>query len=301
MIDYLYLFLYRSFELLVNILPKPAIDRTLDVLSTFAYRFSKKHQKIINTNLDLAFDNMLNKQVKDKIGIHTFYNLLQVIIGIIKRDKVSKEELLNDLTFVNEDILLNALKKNKKIIFITGHYGNWELIPPALTTKFNIALSIIGRKLDSPVMDKILVSKREKFNVKMIYRQGAIKHAINALKHDSAVGLLLDQHLGMQKGGIEVNFFNHKVYQSPAASVLGRLTDAAIIPLFISTNDYKKYTLTFYPALPIIKTAQKEDDIKQMTQAQSDIIEKVIRNKPNEWFWVHKRWKGFYPELYKKD
>lgn len=299
MIDYIYLFLYRSFELLVNILPKPAMDRSLNALSAFAYRFSKKHQKIINTNLDLAFNNMLNQQDKNKVGIHTFYNLLQTIIGIMKRDKVSKEALLNDLTFNNEDILLNALKENKKIIFITGHYGNWELIPPALTTKFNIALSIIGRKLDSPVMDQILVAKREKFNVKMIYRKGAIKHAIKALKNNSAIGLLLDQHLGKQQGGIEVDFFNHKVYQSPAASVLGRLTDAAIIPLFITTDDYEKYTLTFYPALPIIKTDQKEDDIKQMTQAQSDIIEKVIRNKPNEWFWVHKRWKGFYPELYK--
>ena len=300
MIDYLYISTYYIFEFLVRILPKSLMNKLLYRLSSFVYRIDKKHHDIINTNLDLAFNNTMSQSQKDIIGKHTFYNLLQTIIGFMRRGKIHKKELLKYITYKNEDILLNALKQEKKIIFITGHYSNWELIPPILTSKFGINLSIIGRKLDSEIMDKLLVRKREKFNVKMIYRQGAMKYAIKTLKENNALGLLLDQHISPKQGAIEVKFFNHRVYQSPAASILGRLTNAVIIPVFISTNNYNDYTLTFYPILPIIKTKNKEADIQKMTQAQSDIIEKVIYNKPDEWFWVHKRWKAFNNDLYKQ-
>jgi len=300
MIDYLYLFLYRSFAFFAKVLPRSIMNSLLRTLSAIAYRFSKKHHQIINANLKLAFSDTLGQQKKDEIGKQTFYNLLQTIVGFMRRDAMTKEDLLSQTTFENENVLLDAINANRKIIFITAHYSNWELIPPLLTTRYGIKLSIIGRKLDSELMDNVLVSHREKFDVKMIYRKGAIKSAIKALKENQAVGLLLDQHLGEKQGGIEVEFFGHKVYQSPAASVLGRMSDAVIIPVFISTNEYENYTLKFYPALPIIKTEDKEKDIAQMCQTQSDVMEDVIRNRPQEWFWVHKRWKGFFPELYKK-
>jgi len=301
MIDYMYLFLYKFFAFLVNILPSSIINIVLSGLSRFSYRFSKKHHQIINANLDLAFDNALPQKEKDKIGIRTFYNLLQTTIGLMRRETYSKEDILRDVIFENEVIVHEALEKEKKIIFITAHYGNWELIPPLLTTHFHLDLSIIGRKLDSKMMDTVLVSNRERFNVKMIYRKNAIKNAVKAIRNGNALGLLLDQHLGEKQGGIAINFFRHKAYQSPAASILARTLDATIIPVFISTADHIKYSLTFYPALPVLKTENKEQDIQQMTQAQADIMEKIIRNKPDEWFWVHKRWKGFYPEIYQRD
>ena len=300
MIDYLYLFLYRSFAFLAKILPRSIMDHLLHTLSAFSYRFSKKYHHIINVNLDLAFSDTLSQKEKDEIGKQTFYNLLQTITGFMRRGSMTKENLLKDVTFENEAVLLDAIKENKKIIFFTAHYSNWEMIPPLVTTKFDLKASVIGRKLDSELMDRILLSHREAYDVAIIYRTGAIKNALKALKENRTVGLLLDQHLGEKQGGVEVDFFGHKAYQSPAASVLGRMSNAAIIPIFISTDDHKKYTLKFYPALPIIKTDDKEKDIAQMCQAQSNVMEDVIRTRPQEWFWVHKRWKGFYPERYNR-
>lgn len=301
MVDYLYLFMYRFFSFLVMILPASLMDALLKLLSHTYYRLKTKHFDIINANLTLAFGDALTPSQRDRIGKRTIYNLLQTIVGFTRRERASKESIQKSVTFVNEQILLDALSQKKPILFITAHYGNWELIPPLLTTKFGLKLAIVGRKLDSKVMDRILVSNREVFDVSMIYRKGAIKNALKALNSDHALGLLLDQHLDAKQGGIEVTFFGHKAYQSPAASVLARATNAIIIPVFISTQEYHHYTLTFYAPLATLKTEEKEKDIQQMTQAQSDIIEKVIRNKPDEWFWVHKRWKGFYPEIYQRD
>src|SRR5665648_788196 len=127
MIDYLYLFLYHSFAFLAKILPRPMMNRLLHMLSDFAYRFSRKHHRIIDTNLNLAFGNILSQKEKEEIGKRTFYNLLQTITGFMRRSAISKEDLLAHITYKNEGVLLDAIKENKKIIFITAHYSDWEL------------------------------------------------------------------------------------------------------------------------------------------------------------------------------
>ncbi len=301
MIDYLYLFLYKFFSLLAKILPKKGMDFLLKGLAKFAYKIDKKHYYIINANLKLAFKDELTQKERDKIGISVFYNLLQTIIGFMKRDNKSKEEILKNIEFKNSHILQEAIEKNRKIIFVTGHYSNWELLSLAVSAKFGINIVGVGRKLDSDLMDKVLIENREKFGIEMVYRKGGLKGIIKALKSGKAVGLLLDQHLGLKQGGIEIDFFNHKALHSPSASILARNFQATLIPAFISTNDYKNYTITFYKPIPYIKTEDKNRDIINMTQAQAKIMEDVIRDRPNEWFWVHKRWKGFYPQIYKMD
>ena len=296
--DYFYLFLYKLFTLLAKILPKRVMDYILKALASFAYRVDKKHHHIINANLKLAFGDNLTQKERDNIGKYVFYNLLQTIIGFIKRDGKDANEILKDIEFRNSHILEDAIKSKRKIILITAHYGNWELLPLAIASKFRVELIGVGRRLDSPIMDRVLIKNREQFGVKMIYRKGAMKGLLRALKQNKIVGILLDQHLGKKQGGVEVNFFNKKALQSPVASILARNLNAIVIPVFISTNNYKDYIVTFYNPLPTIKTSNREDDILKMTQAQSDIMEKVISNRAKEWFWVHRRWKGFYQEIY---
>jgi KDO2-lipid IV(A) lauroyltransferase len=269
-------------------------------LSFLVYRLDKKHKHIINANLNLAFGDKLTQLQRDAIGKRTFYNLTQTIIGFMRRSGKSKEELLENVTFKNEHILQNAIDDHKKIIFVTGHYSNWELLPPAITSKFGITLVGIGRQLDSLLMDKVLIKNREQFGVEMLYRRGGMKGSIKALKEGKAIGLLLDQHLGARQGGIEVNFFNYKAMHSPAASVLARNFEADMIPAYISTDDYKHYVVTFYEPILFTKTDNKDADLLKMTQAQANIMQEVITNKPEEWFWVHKRWKGFYASMYKR-
>ncbi len=300
MIDYIYLFLYKSFEFLAKVLPIKVMNFLLRGLSSFVYFFDRKHNHIINSNLKLAFGDKMSQKRRDEIGKRVFYNLLQTIIGFIRRDGKNSEEVLKNITFKNEHILQDYIDKNKKIIFITGHYSNWELSSLAVSAKFGINLVGVGRKLDSNLMDRLLFKNREQFGVEMVYRKGAIKNLLKALKNGKAIGLLLDQHLGAKQGGIEVEFFGHKVLHSPSASILARNFNIDVIPIYVSTDNYSDYTITFYQPIPFIKTDNKEEDIKNMTQAQAKVMEDVIRAKPDEWFWVHKRWKGFYPEIYKR-
>jgi KDO2-lipid IV(A) lauroyltransferase len=295
--DYLYFALYKSFGLILSILPKKMKIKLMRGLAWFAYTVSKKHQRIIYKNLDLAFDNQLSISEKKQIGIDAFINLIDTTFGIIERDKMEKSEVIKNVTFENEEIVKAYQEAGKQFIFVTGHYGNWELLSQSIAIHFDLTLVGVGRELDSKKMDEVLIKNRERFNVEMVYKKGAMKGCVRAISQKKIIGILVDQHLPKEQS-IDVSFFNHKVTHTPIASILSRKFGLDLIPAYISTDDYQNYKITIYPPIQTLKTEHQEEDLQQMTQAQANIMEKVIRQQPNQWFWQHKRWKGFYKEMY---
>ena len=297
MIDYLYLAIYKTFGLILKVLPRKATIKLMKGLAWFAYTVSKKYQKVIHNNLDLAFDNKLSHEEKKSIAIGAFTNLIDTTFGIIRRDNMEKSKVLENVTFKNEEIIKSYTDTGKQFILITGHYGNWELLSQAIAIKYDLTLVGVGRELNSKRMNEVLVKNRERFNVEMVYKKGAIKSCIKAIGQKKIIGILIDQHLPLNQS-INVDFFNHKVTHTPIASILSRKFGIDLIPAYISTDDYKNYTVKIYDPIKSIKTENQEEDLLKMTQAQVEVMEKVIRKQPNQWFWQHKRWKEFYKEIY---
>ena len=295
--DWLYLGLYKSFSFLLKILPRKATISLMHGLAWFAYTVSKKHQHIMNSNLDLAFDNRLSETEKKQIGIDAFINLIDTTFGIMYRDKMEKKEVVKNVTFENEEIIKSYQKEGKQFILVTGHYGNWELLSQSIAIHFDLTLVGVGRELDSKVMDDILIKNRQRFNVEMVYKKGAMKGCIRAIGKKKIVGVLVDQHLPLDQS-INVDFFNHKVTHTPLTAILARKFNLDLIPAFISTDDYENYVVKIYEPIKSIKTENQEEDLLKMTKAQAKVLEKAIRAKPNQWFWQHKRWKEFYKEIY---
>jgi KDO2-lipid IV(A) lauroyltransferase len=297
MVDYLYFGIYKFFGFLLWILPDSIIKKIMGAIGWLAYYISPKHRKIIETNLDIAFGNTLNNREKKEIGVHAFINLLDTIFGIIRRDGMKKDEVIKNISFEGIEIVKKYQNSNKKIIFVTGHQGNWELLSQAIAIKFNLTLVGVGRELDSSLMDKILKRNREQFSIEMVYKKGAMKGCIRALSKGKAVGILVDQSLKLSQS-INIEFFGKPATHTPLASILSRKFGIDLIPAFISTDDYINYHVKIYEPIKTIKTDNQEDDLTKLTQAQADIMEQIIREHPKEWFWMHKRWKRLNEELY---
>jgi KDO2-lipid IV(A) lauroyltransferase len=292
MIDYLYLTLYKVFAFLVRITP----DGFLSLLSSLLYKSSKKYQKVIDTNLSIAFESM-KKEERERIAKRTYLNFLHTISGFIKREGKSKEEVIKDIIYKNDEALLKAIKEQKNIIFITAHYGNWELLPIALTTRYNLKMSIVGKSLKSPRMQEILRQNREKFGIELIDKKGAVRGMMKALSNKRTLGLLVDHHTTTNEGAV-IHFFSKEATQTMSAAMIARKFDAILFPVFIHSDDFKRYTLTFSPEILPIKTQNAQEDIQMMTQQQADAIEEAIKKKPDEWFWLHRRWKYCCENLY---
>lgn len=293
--DKIYLILFYTLWFIVKILPEFALKGFSNLIGILAFYIDKKHKKIVLTNLDMCFENTLTREEKLKIAKNTYRNFARFGIDFIKNQNSTKDKILNKVVFKNEEIFINALNSDRPIIVQTAHFGNWELFSLAIAAKFG-PVSIVGRALDSKSMDKILVKNRTQFNIELIEKSGAAKGVLKALKNKRAVGILTDQNTS-KKDGIKISFFNKKALHTPAASIFAQKTNALIIPAFIYKNSNKKDEIYFFEPIDI-KKFDKNEAILKATQLQADATEKIIRFKPDEYFWFHKRFKHFYEEIY---
>ncbi|WP_200763545.1 lipid A biosynthesis lauroyl acyltransferase [Nitrosophilus alvini] len=292
-----YLALFNAFQFIVRYTPRFIQNVLFDFLAWTVYKLDKKHRKIIRINLDFAFGDELDSKKKKEITKKCYKNIVYNLADFVRNQGISKEQLSKKVNFENREILDRALKKGEKVILITAHYGNWELLPLSIAAFFG-PLTGVGRALDSKTMNEILKRNREQYDIRMLDKKGAMKGLINALKNGRMVGLLVDQNTA-ESEGVLIDFFGKKARHTPSAALLSRRFNAKIIPAFIKTEDYKNYTITFYEPIITPKTDNADEDILKSVQMQANITEKVIRQKPDEWFWFHKRWKNQYEEIYR--
>jgi KDO2-lipid IV(A) lauroyltransferase len=291
MLDAMYWGLYKFFSFLLKILPFFILKKLMYALAWFAYKVSKKHRQRISTHLDIAFKATYSAKKKEQIGINAFMNLLDTVFGIMRRDGMKKEKVLENIIFEGSEILQKYKDEGKNFILITGHYGNWELLSQSIAIAFDLRLVGVGRKMDSPMIDKILKKNREQFNVEMIYKKGALKESMRVIKEGKVLGILTDQAIRPNQS-IEVTFFNQRATHTPLASILSRKFDLDLIPAYISTEDYHFYKVKIYEPIKSLKTDNQEEDLAILTQKQATLTEEVIKQDPKQWFWMHRRWKG---------
>lgn len=295
--DRLYLAGFYTLKFLIFILPS-SLQNLLAKFLAFAFmKLKKKRFHIVMTNLDLAFGETKSKEEKLEIAKKCYYNFAKYLgINFILNQNTTKQKILEQVVFKNEHFLLDAIKSGRPIIVTTAHFGQWEIFPLAVAAHFGPS-SVLGRKLDSSVMDKILRANRAQFDVELIDKDGGAKDILKALKARRIVGILVDQNTA-PKDGIKVQFFGKDVLHTPAASVLAQKTNALIINAFIYQKGENLNEICFEEPIDI-STFDKEDAVQKATQMQCSACEEMVRARPEEYFWFHQRFKRFYENEYK--
>ena len=295
--DRLYLAGFYTLKFLIFILPS-SLQNLLAKFLAFAFmKLKKKRFHIVMTNLNLAFGETKTKEEKLEIAKKCYYNFAKYLgINFILNQNTTKQKILEQVVFKNEHFLLDAMKSGRPIIVTTAHFGQWEIFPLAVAAHFGPS-SVLGRKLDSSVMDKILRANRAQFDVELIDKDGGAKDILKALKARRIVGILVDQNTA-PKDGIKVQFFGKDVLHTPAASVLAQKTNALIINAFIYQKGENLNEICFEEPIDI-STFDKEDAVQKATQMQCSACEEMVRARPEEYFWFHQRFKRFYENEYK--
>ena len=295
--DRLYLAGFYTLKFLIFILPS-SLQNLLAKFLAFAFmKLKKKRFHIVMTNLNLAFGETKSKEEKLEIAKKCYYNFAKYLgINFILNQNTTKQKILKQVVFKNEHFLLDAMKSGRPIIVTTAHFGQWEIFGLAVAAHFGPS-SVLGRKLDSSVMDKILRANRSQFDVELIDKDGGAKDILKALKARRIVGILVDQNTA-PKEGIKVQFFGKDVLHTPAASVLAQKTNALIINAFIYQKGENLNEICFEEPIDI-SMFDKEDAVQKVTQMQCSACEEMVRARPEEYFWFHQRFKRFYENEYK--
>ena len=233
----------------------------------------------------------------EEIARYCYSNLALTLLQVMEDHDQPVDAIRPKVTIENESIVETAKKEGRPIIFVTAHYGNWELGGAALGSMVT-PNSAVYKSLNNHYFDQYLRDARTRFNLSMVEKRGAVKQLAMALKSGKAISLLTDQNTS-KRDGIIVKFFGHNTRVTAAPSFLARKYNAIIIPLYIRTDDDRNYKVTFYEAIEVNRSDDADADILEATQKQADLLESVIREEPKFWFWCHRRWKTEHPEIYR--
>ena len=198
------------------------------------------------------------------------------------------DRLLAGLRVEGREHLDAAMARSERALAVTAHLGSWELLSLA-PTLIGYPVSIVVRPLDSGWLDRLVARARRSGGIEVIAKRHAARPMLEALRRRRIVALLLDQNASRREG-VFVPFFGRLASTSRSAAVLSLRTGAPILPVFIRREDQTRHVITFEPALPEPR-GSGEDAVVELTAGCTEAIERAIRGAPEQWLWLHDRWR----------
>lgn len=289
--SYLIYILARLVIAFFRILPRFIGTGLIRIAASFAFYIDLRHRNIADVNLRIAFPEWTPRQ-RTRIALKSFQNAAMNLLEI-SRMKTLTPDNISSLVAYDEDYGLQnykaALAKGKSILYLTGHFSSWELLPTAHALH-GYPLSFITRPLDNERLERYLLNIRESKGNKVIYKRDAARHILKNLKSEKSTGILMDQNTRSLEEGIYVNFFGIPAATTASVALFALRTQAPVLPGYLTPMHRGHYKIKFLPPLEMIRTGDMEQDLRFNTQRLNDILEQIIREQPESWLWGHKRW-----------
>lgn len=256
-------------------------------LGGLVYKLDKKHRDIARNNLTYAFPHK-NPDEIEEIVKKNFIHISNLGIEFFNLHKFDKKFIEKNVSLSGLHHFDDALQQGKGIINITAHLGNWELLG-AVYTAMGYKLNVIAKKQSNPLVNELVVNMRASKNININYMREANRRSLSILKDNNILGVLADQDA--RESGIFIDFFGRPASTFRGPAVLHRKTEAPVIMSFLLRESPGKFKLIIEKPLDFIKTDNKNNDIIYNTTLWSNKLEEYIRLYPEQWFWVHRRWK----------
>lgn len=282
------LFLLKSLSFILGHIPRFIAYGLGGLLGLLVSRILKRHRRTALENLERAFGESLTRPERERLVKRLFKNLGVMFFEFNRMAWLKSSEVDKFIEFKGLDRIEKALQKGKGVILLTAHYGNWELLHAALGHK-GYSLELVVRKLDSPFFEKFVRWVRTRSGINIVYKVKAMLPLVRRLNSNAVAMILADQNT-VRDEGFFVDFFGVPASTNKGPALLARKTGAAVLPVFI-VRDGIRHTVEVWEELELASTGDKENDARENTARFAKLIEKAIRAHPEQWFWVHRRWK----------
>ncbi len=241
-----------------------------------------KSKKIINNNL-FFFNNKITDIQKNKIISNMWKNYGMTFIEYIFLDFFRKNN--SHISFEGEENLENIIKNSKPVIFVSGHFANYELMSMEITKK-NIPLATIYRPLNNKFLNPFMEYLRKKYICKHQIKKGlnGVRDAISFIKKDFSIALMIDQRVSE---GEKIDFFGKPAFTTTLPAQLSIKYNLPIVPVFIERSIDNNFKIKFFREIRPETIRNKTE----LTIKLNKLLEDLITRNPNEWIWTHNRWK----------
>ena len=253
-------------------------------LGSIAYYAIPRIRKVGIQNLDLAYGRNMSLSQK----IQTLKKAAQNV-GIVASEFSHISKLHGDyLQRYTKTKGLELLDKNSGTLLIGSHFANWEWAAPILSSLGHKVAGVV-RPLDDPRLDSFIDSTRRSCGVHTISKHNAAQEIIKLLREGWIVGVLIDQ--SPRENGVPVTFFDQPCWGTIAPVMAAIRARVPIHPFSIVRDEKGDYTFSLHPAIDICKSGNLLEDLVKNTQLCQNAIETIIRDRPEQWLWLHRRWK----------
>jgi KDO2-lipid IV(A) lauroyltransferase len=272
----------------IGALPRPLARAAGILLAWTVYLLHGKLRRVGKKNLALAFPEK-SPHERAKILRGVFTSLGRQIAEVCLFPKYTRENVSKTVVYEGFENFERALARRKGVLFLTAHLGAWELSAFAHSL-YGYPLRVVMRPLDNPYLDRLTREYRTMHGNKAVDKDFA-RGLISAMRKGETVGVLMDTNM-IPSQGVFVDFFGMQACTASGIARVALKTDAAVVPGFtIWDPAINKYRLRFDPAAKLIRTGNSEADVVANTALFTKIIEDYVRRYPDQWLWVHRRWK----------
>lgn len=269
------------------------------ILGRLLYLVDSKHRRISLSNMRFALGSTKTEKELRVIARRSFeeFGMIAQEWSVLKY--IKKEKLLKLIDVEGMANLLAARKKNTAVIIMGAHFGNWEYAHLFYASVIR-RLNFIVRAIDNPFLEKIRIAYNTALGVNILYKQNGLRPAIKNLKNGEDLVIFVDQKVKIAEG-IMVRLFDKTTATIPIVPSLSLKYDIPIVPMFIvRCEDSIRHKIIFLPELRLNRDLAGNDQIiADATQRQNDIVESMIRQYPQHWLWIHRKWSKHYPEIYR--
>jgi len=273
----------------LRLLPRKASIFIMRTLGRATFCLAKSRRMDTIEHLTAAFGEEKSYAKINQIARQVFLNFSTCAADAIRLPRIIDEGMDKIITTVSgQEILDPVLKRGKGAILLTAHFGNWELLG-AWMAKNGYKIKVVGAPNRNARIDKLITETRNNAGYYNIARSTGTREIIRSLDDGWFIGMLIDQDTKVD--GVFVKFFNQWAHTATGPIVLAKKYNLEVIPMFIRLKDDFTYHLEVQPPLDLEFTGDKRHDLLVNTQKCSDAYERIIRRYPEQWAWIHPRWK----------
>jgi KDO2-lipid IV(A) lauroyltransferase len=279
------IWLTRLIRLFSLIVPYWLGVRAGGALGLVAYYLLPKERTRALTHLAMAFpekDRAWIRQMSRRCFVHLGKCLLEVMLMTPRR-------LEKIIDFQGEEALRAAVDLGKGVIYVTGHIGNWELMGHAVAARYN--LSVVAAPIEPEQLNDMIVGLRAGMGVRTILRSrpGASRELVRVFKENRIMGILIDQDTDVESAFVD--FMGRAAWTPTAAASMALKFGAPVIFGYVHRGKDNRHSINIEGPLELIQTGDRDKDIISNTAMLTKMMEQAIRNNPEQWVWMHRRWR----------
>lgn len=274
--------------LIVRLLGKKHFRRLAKFITWVFFDLLKIRRKTVYSNLKIAFPNLSRKQL-DELVYKNYYSFALTLLEILYFSFITKEDLISAVDCANIELVRSKYEEGNGVIFLTGHFANWEIGAASVALHLDIPISVLGKPQRNKYVSDWIDRTRSRFGNKVISLGVSVREFYSALRRGEIVGVVGDQRGHYE--GARVKYFNKDTAAFTGTFEIALKLNTPIIVTFVVRQPDNKFKIEFHYLETEHLPEDQNEKIRVLTQEYFNILERYVRAYPEQWFWMHNIWK----------